>query len=198
MPRHFARCASSAQRRRIPWFAFALSSEQPVFQWFGNEVLKHDKESIRQERLKNGIALLYNHDPNQHMGVVDGYSIKDGVLREEGKWSSSAFAQEKKRDYDEDILKDSSVGYLIHKIVRDQEGEDPSSDDTLTLPIGSLEASLVTVPADHTVGEKWLRGWKEEFPSMELRRRNVPNAAPAAIPITSRLANGRGNQGSDC
>ena len=72
------------------------------------------------------------------MGVVDGYSVKDGVLRVEGKWSNSAFAQEKKRDYDEDILKDSSVGYLIHKIVRDQEGENPSSDDTLNVTDRSL------------------------------------------------------------
>jgi len=187
LPRQFRAMRLERQATDDPnGFAFALSSEQPVSQWFGNEVLKHDKENIRQERLKNGIALLYNHDPNQHMGVVDGYSIKDGVLRVEGKWSSSQFAQEKKRDYDDDILKDSSVGYLIHKIVRDQEGENPSSDDTLNVTDWEpLEASLVTVPADHTVGKNRSTDGKEEFPvAFEVRRRNAPNAAPAAIPIT--------------
>ena len=164
-------------------FAFALSSEQPAQQWFGTEVLKHDKENIRQDRLKGGVPLLFNHDADQHMGVVDGYSIKDGVLRVEGKWSSSAFAQEKKRDYDDGILKDASVGYLIHKIQRDQEGEYPSSDDTLNVTDWEpLEASLVTIPADPTVGVGRSADGRQEFPvAIEIRRRDVP-AAPAAIP----------------
>ena len=59
-------------------FAFALSSEQPADQWFGREVLKHDSKSIRQDRLKGGVPLLFNHNTDQHMGVVDGYSVKDG------------------------------------------------------------------------------------------------------------------------
>jgi HK97 family phage major capsid protein len=165
-------------------FAFALSSEAPVDQWFGTEVLKHDSKSIRQERLKSGIPLLFNHDADQHMGVVDAYSIKDGVLRVEGKWSASDFAQQKKRDYSDSILKDASVGYLIHKIVREQEGEYPSSDDKLNVTDWEpLEASLVTVPADPTVGKGRSADAKQEFPLViEVHQRSIPPAAPAAIP----------------
>lgn len=163
-------------------FSFALSSEEPAEQWFGTEVLEHSSKAIRQDRLKNGVALLFNHDGDQHMGVTDGYSIKDGKLYVEGRWSQSAFAQEKKRDYDDGILKDASVGYLIHKIVRDQDGEYPSSEDTLNVTDWEpLEASLVTVPADPTVGVGRSADGKE-FPfAVEVRRRNVPDAAPAAI-----------------
>lgn len=162
-------------------FAFALSSEEPVDQWFGREVLSHDSKSIRQDRLKSGIPLLFNHDPDQHMGVVDAYSIKDGKLRVEGRWSGSDFAQQKKRDFDEGILKDASVGYQIHKITREQEGENPSPDDTLNVTDWEpLEASLVTVPADPTVGKGRSADGKE-FPLMvETRRRNAVSAAPAA------------------
>jgi HK97 family phage major capsid protein len=163
-------------------FAFALSSEEPVQQWFGNEVLKHDSKSVRQDRLKAGVPLLFNHDADQHMGVVDSYSIKDKKLRVEGKWSSSDFAQQKKRDFEDGILKDASVGYLIHHITRDQVGEDPSDDDTLNVDDWEpLEASLVTVPADPTVGKGRSDDGKQEFPLVvEIHKRNAVIAAPAA------------------
>lgn len=163
-------------------FAFALSSDEPVDQWFGREVLSHDPKSIRQDRLKGGVALLFNHDADQHMGLVDNYSIKDGKLRVEGRWSSSDFAQQKKRDYDDGILKDASVGYLIHKITREQDGEYPSSDDTLNVTDWEpLEASLVTIPADPTVGKGRAVDSAKEFPvAVEVHRRNAPPAAPAA------------------
>ena len=173
-------------------FAFALTSETPVQQWFGKEVLGHDNKSVRQTRLKEGIPLLFNHDPDQHLGVVDSYSLKDKKLRVEGKWSASAFAQEKKRDYNDGILKDASGGYLIHKIVRDQVGENPSDEDTLNVTDWEpMEASLVTIPADPTVGVGRSAEGSQSFPvTVEVVRRGavatpevqpaVP--APAAIP----------------
>lgn len=168
-------------------FSFALSSEEPADQWFGREVLSHKDSAVRQDRLKAGIPLLFNHDRDQHMGVVDGYSIKSGKLRVEGRWSSSDFAQQKKRDYDEGILKDASVGYMIHKIQRDQVGENPSSDDTLNvIDWEPMEASLVTIPADPTVGVGRAAGEIEVPVAVEVVRRSVPDvepAAPAAIPV---------------
>lgn len=165
-------------------FAFALSSETPVDQWFGKEILGHDSKNIRQDRLKAGVPLLFNHDADQHMGVVDAYSIKDGILRVEGKWSNSTFGQEKKRDYSDGVLKDASVGYLIHKISREQDGEYPSSDDVLNVTDWEpLEASLVTIPADPTVGVGRSADAKQEFPLVvEVHQRTVAPAAPAAKP----------------
>ena len=185
LPRQFR--SLPAEREQVEGanrFAFALSSETPADQWFGREVLKHTDGAIRQDRLKGGIPLLFNHDPDQHLGVVDGYSIKSGKLRVEGRWGSSDLAQQKKRDYDDGILKDSSVGYMIHKIVRDQEGEDPSPDDTLNVTDWEpVEASLVTIPADPTVGAGRSNDSKAEFPvAVEVSRRDLPTAAPAAKP----------------
>lgn len=176
-------------------FSFALSSEEPVDQWWGREVLSHDSKAVRQDRLKSGVPLLFNHDRDQHMGVVDSYSIKGGKLRVEGRWSSSPFAQEKKRDYDDGILKDASVGYLIHKIVREQEGEYPSEADTLNVTDWEpVEASLVTVPADPTVGAgRASSGENEIAVAVEVRKRELPEpakeapAAPAAIPVVTEV-----------
>lgn len=189
LPRQFR--AMPVQRQAQPEgadpnrFAFALSSEQPVDQWFGREVLSHDKKAIRQDRLKAGIPLLFNHNRDQHLGVIDGYSITDGVLRVEGKWSSSAFAQEKKRDFDDGILKDSSIGYDIHHVTRDQAGDCPSENDTLNVDDWEpMEGSLVTIPADFTVGKGRSADAGSAIPlAVDVVRRELPKpAAPAAIP----------------
>jgi HK97 family phage major capsid protein len=189
---HVVREAVDADSNR---FAFALSSEEPVDQWWGREVLSHDSKAVRQDRLKSGVPLLFNHDHDQHLGVVDAYSIKDGKLRVEGRWSNSPLAQEKKRDFEDNILKDASVGYLVHKIVREQEGEYPSDADTLNVTDWEpLEASLVTVPADPTVGKgRAVAGDNEIAVAVEVRKRELPEpakeapAAPAAIPAVTEV-----------
>ncbi len=186
MPRQYR--ALQAEREQVAdtnRFAFSLSSEEPAEKWFGREVLSHKSAAIRQDRLKGGIPLLFNHDSDQHLGLVDTYSIKGGKLRVEGRWGSSDLAQQKKRDFEDGILKDSSVGYLIHKISRDQAGEHPSDDDTLNVTDWEpMEASLVTIPADPTVGAGRSSDSRAEFPvAIEVSRRDMQTAAPAAKPI---------------
>jgi HK97 family phage major capsid protein/HK97 family phage prohead protease len=143
---------------------FALSSEEPARQWFGNEVLKHGKENIRTARLKSGtVPLLFNHDPDKHLGVVNDYEIKDGVLRVTATFGNSPLAQEKLQDVRDGILKSASAGYRIHKMVRTEDEDNPNAPDNVDVTDWEpYDASLVTVPADSTVGVG--RAATEEFP----------------------------------
>jgi HK97 family phage major capsid protein len=162
-------------------FDIALSSESPVRQYFGNEVLKHGKGNIRTQRLDEGmVPLLFNHDFNAHIGAVDGYQIKDGMLRVQGPFSNSPLGQEKRRDYDDGILKAASAGYRIHKMVRTEDEDNPSApDDVEVTDWEPYDASLVTVPADPTVGQGRTLG-KDEFP-VEIETRSAKTATTRAM-----------------
>ena len=93
---------------------FALTSEQPVERWWGKEILDHKPSSIRQDRLKRGVAMLFGHNTNQHIGRIEDYAIKDGRLTVTARFGNSALAEEKFRDVQDGILVDASGGYIIH------------------------------------------------------------------------------------
>lgn len=158
-------------------FDIALSSETPVRQWFGNESLKHEKSNIRTQRLDDGmVPLLFNHDTNAHIGAVDNYDLKDGVLRVQGPFSNSPLGQEKRRDYDDGILKAASAGYRIHKMVRTEDEDNPNAPDNVDVTDWEpYDASLVTVPADPTVGQGRANG-NEAFP-VEIETRSSKTVA---------------------
>ena len=171
-------------------FRFAVSSETPYLRnyWEGaaNEILQHDKKSIRTDRLDSGqVPNNFNHDPNKQLGVVDKYEIKDGRLVVEGPFSRSAFAQEKRQDYDDKILTSASVGYRVHKMVRTEDEDNPDAPDECRVTDWEpFDASLVTVPADPTVGAGRSESGDKNFPveiETVLRRSAVP--APAAPPV---------------
>ena len=52
-------------------YEFAFSSEFPVARNFGMEVLSHDEGALNLERLNNSAPLLFNHDPNKLIVVVE-------------------------------------------------------------------------------------------------------------------------------
>ena len=131
---------------------FALSSEEPVERYYGNEILDHSESSIDASRLQRGIPLLYNHDPNQHIGTVTDYRIADKRLIVTAKFGNSAVAKEKEQDVRDGILKDASVGYRPMEYKSD--GGDKSGDTYRWIKWQPMEASLVPVPADPTVGTR--------------------------------------------
>ncbi len=189
MPKQYRASSADKQAVEAGRFAFSLSSEEPGQQWFGREVLSHDPKAINQQRLKAGIPLLFNHDPDKHLGLIDSYEIKNQRLSVGGIWGPSPLAQEKRADYEAGILKDSSIGYSIEHITRDQDGENPDEDDTLMVDQWTpLEGSLVTIPMDITVGQGRAASADTTFPlAVEVRRATTspapePEPAPAATP----------------
>ena len=128
---------------------FSFSSEMPVDRAMGDEVLDHSDNAVRLDRLNDGAPLLFNHDMNQLVGVVERAYVKDKRGYAEARYSSSAFAQQIKKDVRNGIIRNVSVGY---RIIRMGDHSKKRSDEYRVAEWEPLELSLVTIPADPTVG----------------------------------------------
>jgi len=129
-------------------FEFPFSSEYPVARYFGNEILSHDRGAADLSRLNDGAPLLFNHDPDRVIGVVERAYIDDKSRRGYARvrFSRNEFAQEILRDVQDGILRNVSFGYSIEKM------EERSSGDFVATSWKSLELSVVAIPADPSVG----------------------------------------------
>lgn len=129
----------------------AFSSETPYERWWGIEILSHEEKSIRLDRLKDGGPFLMDHDSRDHIGVVESVQIgTDRVGRAVVRFGKSARAEEVFQDVKDGIRRSVSVGYMIHKAVLTEESRDQ---ETYTVTDWEpYEISLVSVPADATVG----------------------------------------------
>lgn len=128
----------------------AISSELPVERSFGKEILVHDSSSIDMEFLASGRApLLLDHDPERQIGVINSVSLDaDRVLRAEVRFSRSALAQEVFQDVLDQIRTNVSVGYKVGKM----EKSTTNRDEYLVRSWTPMEASIVSIPADPSVG----------------------------------------------
>ncbi len=52
-------------------YEFPFSSEYPVARYFGNEILSHETKAADLSRLNDGAPLLFNHNPDRVIGVVE-------------------------------------------------------------------------------------------------------------------------------
>ena len=127
---------------------FSFSSEAPVARWFGDEVLSHDSESVDLTRLNDGAPLLWNHNPDQVLGVVERGWIdgekKRGMVAV--RFSRSAFAEEKLADIRDGILRNVSVGYSINDADQTRDGS------IVATSWQPHEVSIVAIAADPGVG----------------------------------------------
>ena len=129
----------------------AFSSTTPVGRWFGDEVLSHKRGAVKLGRLKNGGALLVGHDWDDQIGVVESARIdSDQVGRAVVRFGKSARAQEIFQDVADGIRRHVSVGYTVRKI--DREVRDGQADLITVTEWEPFEISIVSVPADQSVG----------------------------------------------
>ncbi|WP_322009232.1 phage major capsid protein [Paraburkholderia sp. J12] len=130
----------------------AFSSETPVRQWYGMEVLSHADGAVDMSRLNDAGANLMDHDWTDQVGVIESATIdSDGVGRAVIRFSRSVRAQEIFQDVIDGIRKHVSVGYRVLEVVLTEQSEDGPDVYTVTswMP---FEISWVAVPADTTVG----------------------------------------------
>ena len=129
-------------------YDFPFSSEFPVARYFGNEILSHEAEAADLTRLNDGAPLLFNHNPERVIGVVERAYI-DGNKRRgyaRVRFSRNAFAQEILGDVKDGVLRNVSFGYSIDKM------EERGSGDYVATAWSPYEISVVSIPADNTVG----------------------------------------------
>jgi HK97 family phage major capsid protein/HK97 family phage prohead protease len=129
----------------------AFSSEEPVPRWFGDEVLSHDAGAMLDTRLRNGAAVLWNHNSDVQIGVVESARV-DGDRRGRAtlRFGRSARAEEIWTDIVDGVIRHVSVGYFVRAIkTEEREGE---RDEVTITEWEPYEISMVSVPADGTVG----------------------------------------------
>lgn len=130
---------------------FSFSSESPVERFFGQEILDHSPKSVRLGRMENGGPVLVDHDPSDHVGVVESISIDtDRVGRVRARIGRGARASEIFNDIVDGIRRSISVGYRVHEMQLEKRGE--GADVYRVTDWEPLEVSLVAVPADASVG----------------------------------------------
>lgn len=136
----------------------AFSSETPYKRWYGTEILLHGLDNILLGRLNNSAAFLFNHQYDKQIGVVVPGTARvdeDKIARCTVRFSKSELNEDAQQCWEE--LKDGikskiSVGYKINKYSIDVDEDGEETDTYRITEWEPYEVSLVTVPADDTVG----------------------------------------------
>lgn len=130
----------------------SFSSEQPVDRYFGQEILDHGKNSVVLDWLNSGRApLLADHDPTIQIGVIQKGEIgKDRVGRAVVRFGKGAQADGYFQDVKDGIRGNISVSYRIHQMLLEEETDTGAVYRAMKWE--PLEISLVSIPADQTVG----------------------------------------------
>lgn len=129
-----------------------FSSEEMIERWFGYEVLSHDEDAVDLSWLKEGGVVLLNHDIDEQIGAVIDVWL-DKIKRKckaEIKISRSSKGEEIWQDIIDGIRRNVSVGYLVQEVT--VEGQKDGKNIYKITKWKPLEVSIVSIPADITVG----------------------------------------------
>lgn len=167
----------------------SLSSEEPVDRWFGREILDHSPDAVNLERAEpNGLPLLANHNDDElPIGRIRDLRAEGGKLKGSMKFSPTPRGREAKALVD-DGHREMSIGYMVDSYEVTQAKADEPSEYRATRWT-PLEGSLVSVPADSTIGVGRSAG-APQFPvhvrhqpprqgTVEIRSMTQPSAAQA-------------------
>ena len=128
---------------------FPFASEAPVERYYGMEVLSMDDKSMDLSRLNDGAPLLYQHDADRIVGVVERAYIKNKRAYAKVKLANNELGREMQELIKDGIIRNVSFGYKINAMEADESTSPVTYRATNFQP---FEISLVTVPADQTVG----------------------------------------------
>jgi HK97 family phage major capsid protein/HK97 family phage prohead protease len=128
---------------------FPFASEKPVERYYGMEVLNMDERSMDLTRLNDGAPLLYQHDADRIVGVVQKAYIKNKRAYARVKLANNELGREMQELIKDGIIRNVSFGYKINAMEADESTSPVTYRATNFQP---FEISLVTVPADESVG----------------------------------------------
>lgn len=146
----FDRASVNKETRTVE---LSFSSDAPYERWYGYEILSHDRGAVNLERFAGGSAnVLINHNRDDWVGVIESARVDDDSKgRAVVRFGNSERANEIFGDVSDGILKSVSVGYSVDEIKLTKAGKDSPDEYTVTRWT-PFEVSLVTVPADISVG----------------------------------------------
>lgn len=128
---------------------FPVASDTPIQRWYGKEILSHKKGAMVMGERQKTLPLLFNHDRNKLIGIVEKLDQDEHRTYATVRFSSSEDGQKAKAMVDERV--NCSFQYEI----RDYDeirGENREDDQIIATSWEIFEVSLVTIPADSNVG----------------------------------------------
>lgn len=128
----------------------SFSSEEPYERYWGVEILDHSITSVNMDRLNNAAPLLFNHDRDVVIGVVEYAKIENRRGVALVRFGNSEKAKEVFSDVVDGIMKNASVGYQINK--RELISKSDGVETYRVTNWQPFEISIVSVPADQSVG----------------------------------------------
>lgn len=111
------------------------------------EIIKVTPESLDLKRLNDGHPILFNHDPDKHLGIIlKAWIDSDRVARALVRFAKNSLAEEKFQDVINGDLNKISYGYRKKKI------NFINSNTYVSEETEAFEISFVTIPADSNCG----------------------------------------------
>lgn len=163
----------------------SFSSEEPYGRWFGTEILDHSEGCVDLNRLNTIGCLLYNHHSDQVIGKIVSAKVENGRGVATVQFDKDEDSEKIYQKVLSGTLKGVSVGYEVSVWEKVEEGA-KSSDGRFKGPCWiakswmPLEVSIVSVPADATVGVGRSIQTEEHRESLDSLRRqlqiNINNA----------------------
>jgi HK97 family phage major capsid protein/HK97 family phage prohead protease len=154
---------------------FPFSSEIPVKRWYGDEILVHDERSVDLGRLNNRAPLLFNHNLDDPLGVVERAWVNGEDRR---GYATVRFAKTARADEVLGMVRDRILPNVSFMYRIDEADEDPKKGEMRVTRFEPLEISIVTVPADQSVGIG--RAISNEETEVRIKRASQP-----AVPATT-------------
>lgn len=138
-------------------FKLSFSSEQHYERWFGTEILDHSEGCCDLTRLREIGCVLFNHDRDKVIARIVSCEIKDNRGEAVIEFDDDDFSETIRKKVEKGTLKGVSVGYRIFQ-KEEVKANMKSSDGRFAGPCviakkwEPYEISIVTIPADETVG----------------------------------------------
>lgn len=138
-------------------YELSFSSEEPYTRWFGTEILDHSPGAVDLNRLNSIGVLLFNHDTDYVCGQILSAWISENRGLAKVKFDTDEAAELIHQKVECKTLKTTSVRYTVDSW-EDVAANKTSADGKYTGPCSiarkwtPLEISIVSVPADPTVG----------------------------------------------
>ncbi len=138
-------------------FILSFSSEEPYERWWGVEILSHAEGALDLTRLNTIGCVLFNHDRDKVLGKVIRAWVENGRGYAEIEFDDDAESEVIYQKVRSGTLKGVSVGYRVtnweevaaNKLSSDGRFSGPCD---IAIRWEAFEVSIVSVPADPTVG----------------------------------------------
>ena len=128
----------------------SVSSDTPYFRWFGYEELDHSTEAVDLSRFNDGANVLFNHNRDDYIAVIQKAWLDGGKLYNKILFDTHELAEKIYQSIKAGIVRNVSIGYEINELKLI--GQRDNIDVYRAVRWTPFESSIVTVPADHSVG----------------------------------------------